>query len=69
MDTRKYNKVMAISPRCDACSNELTEFGAILLSPPNEKQEVKKSHLCKACYAKIAKQLNLTSTLPGQGQD
>jgi hypothetical protein len=45
---------MAIKPVCDICKDELTEFGAILLSPPNEKSEVKKFHLCKYCYQMIA---------------
>lgn len=44
---------MAINPKCDKCKNELTDFGGILLSPPNKKSEVKKFHLCKKCYAKI----------------
>jgi len=28
---------MAIKPKCDKCGDELKEFGAILLSPPNKK--------------------------------
>lgn len=44
---------MAIKPTCDKCGNELTEFGAILFSPPDQKSTVKKFHLCKKCYAKI----------------
>jgi len=46
---------MAINPVCDKCGNELTEFGAVLLSPPNEKGEVMKLHLCKTCYIEITK--------------
>jgi hypothetical protein len=45
---------MAINPKCDACNAELTEFGGILLSPPNAAGEVMKYHLCVGCYAKIA---------------
>ncbi len=41
---------MAIKPKCDKCNKELTEFGGILLSPPNKKNEVKKYHLCVECY-------------------
>lgn len=48
---------MAIKPTCDKCGEELKDFGGILLSPPNEKSEVKKYHLCKACYAAIAEDL------------
>jgi len=31
------------------------EFGAILLSPPNKQDFVKKFHLCKVCYVEIQK--------------
>lgn len=48
---------MAIKPACDSCGKELKEFGAILLSPPNKKSEVKKFHLCKLCYEDITKRL------------
>ena len=44
---------MAIKPICDKCGNELTEFGAILFSPPEQKNTVKKFHLCKKCYNEI----------------
>jgi hypothetical protein len=53
----KYNTYMAIQPKCDKCGLELTEFGGILLSPPDEDSTVKKFHLCKSCYKKIAKNL------------
>lgn len=43
---------MAIQPKCDKCKNELTEFGGILLSPP-ENNLVRKFHLCKECYNSI----------------
>jgi hypothetical protein len=48
---------MAIKPICDKCKEELTDFGAILLSPPNEKSEVKKFHICKKCYKEIEQDL------------
>lgn len=41
---------MAISPKCDKCGQELIEFGAILLSPPDAQNMVKKFHVCVACY-------------------
>lgn len=44
---------MAIKPVCDKCKIELNEFGGILLSPPNKKNEVKKIHLCRVCYEQI----------------
>jgi hypothetical protein len=46
---------MAIRPVCDKCSKELNDFGAILLSPPDDEGKVKKFHLCKACYEGIIK--------------
>lgn len=47
---------MAINPKCDKCGMELVEFGAILLSPP-ENDMVRKFHLCKACYEGMKKDL------------
>lgn len=44
---------MSIKPKCDKCGKELTEFGAIVLSPPNKNSEVKKFHICVECYKKI----------------
>lgn len=44
---------MVIAPKCDRCGKELTEFGAILLSPPNNKSEVHKFHICVSCYTQI----------------
>jgi len=46
---------MAIKPICDKCKKELTEFGAILFSPPNKKNSVTKYHLCKKCFKEIIK--------------
>ena len=44
---------MAIKPTCDRCKKELNDFGAILFSPPNKENSVKKFHICKDCYNKI----------------
>ncbi len=41
---------MTIKPFCDKCKKELEDFGAILLSPPDENDKVRKFHLCKSCY-------------------
>jgi hypothetical protein len=49
---------MAIKPICDFCKKELIDFGALLFSPPNEKSEVKKYHICKGCFKKILKEKN-----------
>jgi hypothetical protein len=48
---------MAIQPKCDKCGIEFSEFGAILLGPPDENDRVRKFHLCRACYAEIASSL------------
>jgi len=45
---------MAIKPICNKCGGELDDFGAILLSPPDKNNSVKKFHLCKFCYQEIA---------------
>lgn len=47
---------MAISPQYDRCGQELSDYGAILLSPPKNNNVVK-YHLCKKCYAFIEKEL------------
>lgn len=35
---------------CESCKEEISEFGGILLSPPDSESKVKKIHLCKNCY-------------------
>jgi uncharacterized protein with PIN domain len=52
---------MAIQPKCDKCNEELIEFGAILLSPPDEENMVKKFHICKSCYVNYEEELNISS--------
>ncbi len=44
---------MAIKPNCEvvSCGRELTEFGAILFSPPDKDGMVKKQHVCVDCYS------------------
>ncbi|MEA3515092.1 MAG: hypothetical protein U9R34_06435 [Nanoarchaeota archaeon] len=44
---------MAINPICDKCKKELLDFGAILLSPPDENDKVRKFHLCQSCYQDV----------------
>lgn len=51
---------MAIKPTCDKCKLELTDFGAILLSPPDEIDMVHKYHICKTCFLQYERNLNLT---------
>jgi len=50
---------MSISPKCDKCKMELQEFGAILLSPPDQENKVRKFHLCKSCYDLMAGELEI----------
>ena len=50
---------MAIQPICDSCQEELTDYGAILLSPPDSSKQVIKLHLCQACYHKIIKEYDI----------
>ena len=57
MDEACILAYMAIAPTCDKCKQELVEFGAILLSPPNQDNEVRKFHICKACYAQYESDL------------
>jgi hypothetical protein len=52
---------MAIRPTCDKCGQELTDFGAILLSPPDSVNMVRKFHICQTCYAAMAEGLAMTS--------
>ena len=44
---------MAIAPKCDRCGNELIEYGAILLGPPDTEDMARKMHLCVYCYKQI----------------
>jgi len=46
---------MAIKPICDFCKKELEDFGGLVFSPPNSKQEVKKLHICQKCYKELEK--------------
>ncbi len=50
---------MAIKAKCDfqitkKCEKELVNYGALLFSPPkSDKNNVKKYHICKECFAAI----------------
>ena len=48
---------MAIQPKCDKCKEEIVEFGAILLSPPNSEDKVHKYHLCIKCFDSIESEI------------
>lgn len=51
---------MAIHPTCDICSKPLTDYGAILLSPPSKDSQVIKYHICVVCYKKLILEHNIT---------
>lgn len=45
---------MAISPECLICEEELTEPGAIVLSPPlADGVTVAKGHICVTCWDRL----------------
>lgn len=44
---------MSIEPICYICGQELKEFGAIILGPPDDSNKVEKFHLCEECYEEI----------------
>lgn len=48
-----------IKPICDICKKELTEYGALVFSPPDKSNKVTKNHVCKKCYNKIKKEYKL----------
>ena len=48
-----------INPKCDKCKEELDEFGAILLSPPDNRGSVKKYHICVKCFDIIVKDIDM----------
>ncbi len=43
--------------KCDKCKEELKEQGALLFSPPEQENKVKKIHICKECYNKLKEDL------------
>ncbi|HRV75804.1 MAG: hypothetical protein H6799_03185 [Candidatus Nomurabacteria bacterium] len=56
---------MAIRPECDTCGEELTKFGAILFSPPDEESRTLKLHICVECYKEILKKFKYKPSSPG----
>lgn len=44
---------MAIEPVCDRCGEKLESFGGLVFSPPSEKNEVRKFHVCVDCYGRV----------------
>ena len=45
---------MSISPVCGKCGKELNEPGAVLFSPADENNMVKKFPICRDCYGSFA---------------
>jgi hypothetical protein len=52
---------MAIHVDCHLCGRELTHSGALLFSPPDILDRVKKFHLCGTCYNKTMEALPQSS--------
>lgn len=50
---------MAITPICDICKQELKDYGAILLGPPDTHGRTRKYHLCQTCYEQLVRDNNL----------
>jgi hypothetical protein len=48
-----------ITPVCDKCDEELTEFGAIVYGPPDSEGKCYKWHVCVRCYETIIDWLKL----------
>ncbi|MBS3085967.1 hypothetical protein J4225_04775 [Candidatus Pacearchaeota archaeon] len=48
-----------IKPKCNICKKELNDFGALLFSPPDNKNKVDKKHICKECYNKLKEEFGL----------
>ncbi|MEK6934113.1 MAG: hypothetical protein AABW75_04525 [Nanoarchaeota archaeon] len=48
---------MAVKPVCKRYGKELLDFGAILLSPPNDSDKVIKYRICKEGFMVISKEL------------
>jgi len=42
-----------IKVNCFKCGGELSLLGALLFSPPNEKGQVDKFHICRECYYEV----------------
>lgn len=60
---------MAIRPCCDSCREELEDYGAILLGPPDQARGVcLKRHLCDRCYQVLDALLNSPEGLRGLAQ-
>jgi hypothetical protein len=56
-----------ISPRCDKCGENLTAFGALAFSPPDERDMVRKYHLCVECFARLEEWLAVKPVAQGDG--
>jgi hypothetical protein len=48
-----------IKPICSKCNKELQNFGAILLSPPDNNNFIIKKHICRECYFCPKKKIRL----------
>lgn len=46
---------MTITPSCDKCGKELSEFGGLAFSPPDDDGKVSKYHICRQCFSEMQK--------------
>jgi hypothetical protein len=46
---------MSIKVKCDMCSKELDEAGALAFDPPSSEDSVTKFHFCVKCWEEILK--------------
>lgn len=47
------NELKCVNKKCGKLFNIMKTPGAIIFSPPDEKDNCKKSHLCPDCYDKL----------------
>lgn len=44
---------MALKLKCDACGHVLKEPGALVFSPPDQVDHVRKLHICIQCFERL----------------
>ncbi len=51
-----------VKPKCGFCDKELQTYGGQLFSPPLKGGEMKRLHVCRACYNRLMKLMKLGPT-------
>jgi len=44
---------MALDVKCDGCWEELTEPGAVVFGPPDQRGRSAKLHICVGCWCRM----------------